>query len=103
MPAAFSASGVVLREHLFIDLALSQPPRPAQSILRILAYMQGIKPVSAVGLALALEITTTNKRVVRIYGMLGKAVFGNEVFRIFNHIHFNQTASALQQAPTLIA
>ena len=64
MLAALLASGVVLREHLFIDLALSQPQMPAQSILRILAYMQGIKPVSAVGLALALAITTTNKRVV---------------------------------------
>lgn len=59
--------------------------------------------MSAVGLALALEITTTNKRVVRIYGMLGKAVFGNEVFRIFNHIHFNQIASTLQQTSTFIA
>jgi hypothetical protein len=58
--AALLASGVVLREHLFIDLALSQPQMPAQSIVRIWALMQGINRVSSVGPALALEITTTN-------------------------------------------
>ena len=35
--------------------------------------------------------------------ILSQAVFGNEILRVFNHIHFYQIARALQQASTFIA